>query len=77
MKHILRKVQIVVGKGTSHIVIHLVSALRNLLKFRYYHLIASLSAAEGAHFIMYLLTSVDAQNNIRHFPVGKFQNVII
>ena len=65
------------GKRTADIVSFLLSALRNLLEFGYDQVIASLAATERTHFIMDFLSAVYAQNNVRHLPVGKFQDLVV
>ena len=46
------------GKGTSHIVFLLVSAIGEFLEFRNNQIIASFSVAEGTHLIVNFLSSV-------------------
>ena len=58
MQDILGKVEIVMGKGTSHIVFLLVSAVGEFLEFRNDQIIASFSVAEGTHLIVNFLSSV-------------------
>ena len=59
MKYILRKIQVIMGKCTSHIILILVSALRKLLKLRNNQIIASFSIAERTHMVMNFLPSVN------------------
>ena len=76
MLHVFGKVQIVSGKSAPHIIIHLVSALGHLLILRYHLVIASLSAPVRPHQVMDSFSPVDAENDIRHLRVGKFQYLI-
>ena len=77
MLYVLGKIQIISGKGTSHIIVHLVTAFCHLLKLGNDLIIASLSATERTHAVMYLSAAVDTQNNIAHLPVQEFLNLII
>ena len=77
MQHILRKVQIVVGVGSPHIVFFLPPAFGCFYKFRDNAVIASLTAPEGPHPVVDFLSPVDAQYNVVHLPIGKFQYLIV
>ena len=71
MKHILGKIEIVVCIGSANIVIHLISAVCDLLEFGDDDIVASLSAAERTHTVVYFLTSVDGKDDISHLFVGE------
>ena len=58
MQDIFGKVEVVMGKGTSHIIFLLVSAVGELLEFRNDQIIASLSVAERTHHIVNFFSSV-------------------
>ena len=75
-QHILYKVQIVMGKCTSYIILLLVSAFCYFFEFIQDKIIASLSVFERAHMIVYFFSSVDTKNNVVHFFVGKFDDIV-
>ena len=77
MQNVLGEIQIIVGKCTTHIIIHLVSALRYLLELGNNDVIAALSAAERTHLVVDLLTSIDTQHDITHFLIHELQDLII
>ena len=77
MQYIFCKIQIIVGKSTSYIIIGLISALSYFLELGNDQIIAALTASERTHLIMHFLTAIDTQNNIGHFLVGKLQDIII
>ncbi len=77
MLYILGKVQIVSGKCSTHIIVHLVTALCHLLELWNNGIIASLSSAMWTHFIIYFLTAINTKNNIGHFFVCKCEDFII
>ena len=58
MDHIVGEIQIVSGKGSADVVIHLVSALCKLLEFRNNDIIASGSLAEWTHLIIDFFSAV-------------------
>ena len=59
MQHIFGKVQIVMGKGPPHIIVHLPPALCHLLELGNDHVIAALAASEGPHVIVDFLSPID------------------
>ena len=77
MQNVLGEIQIIVGKCTTHIIVHLVSALRYLLELGNNDVIAALPAAERTHLIVDLLTSIDTQHDITHFLIHELQDLII
>ena len=77
MQNVLGEIQIIVGKCTTHIIVHLVSALRYLLELRNNDVIAALSTAERTHLVIDLLTSIDTQYDITHFLIHELQDLII
>ena len=77
MLYIFRKVQIIVGKSTSDIIIHLLPGLSNPLKLRHDQIVAALTAPEGPHPVVNLPASVDAAHHIGHLPIGKLQYLLV
>ena len=77
MLHILRKIQIVMGERAAGVIIELPSAVGKLLKFGNNLVIASLSAPVRAHPVVHFLTSVDAENHIRHFLIQKLLDLVV
>ena len=77
MQDILREIQIVMGKGSTHIVFFLMSAVRELLELRYDQIIRSCPLAERSHAVMDFFSAVDTQDHIAHLLIGKFHDVII
>ena len=77
MQDIFRKIRIIMGIGTTHIIIHLSAALCCLFKFRHDLIIAALTASVRTHSVMHFLTAVNAQYHISHFFIDKLQNLII
>ena len=77
MLHILRKIQVIPRKSPSHIIIHLLSALSQLLKLRNDLLIAALSSPVGTHPVVDFFSPVDAENYIAHFFIDKFHNFFV
>ena len=77
MQNVLGEIQIIVGERTTHIIIHLVSALRYLLELRNNDVIAALSATERTHLVVDLFTSIDTQHDITHFLIHELQDLII
>ena len=60
MQHILREIQVVVGKRPAHIIFLLAPALGKLLEFGYNQVIAACPLAEGAHPVIDLPAPVNA-----------------
>ena len=60
MQHILSEIQVIPGKGSSHIIIVLIPALRQLLELGHNQIIASVAVPERTHFIIDFLTAVNA-----------------
>ena len=58
MDHIVGEIQIISGKGSADIIIHLVSALCELLEFWNNDIIASGSLAEWTHLIVDFFSAV-------------------
>ena len=77
MLYILAKVQVIVGEGAAHIIIELITALRQLLELGNNDVIASLSASVRTHFVIYCLTSVNAEDHIGHFFINKLLNLVV
>ena len=77
VQHIPGEIQVVMGECPPHIVPLLSSALGHFPEFRHNQVIAALSAPERPHFVMDFFPSVDAQDDVRHLAVGKFQNLVI
>ena len=77
MKHVVRKVQIVPGECTADIIIHLLSAVRKLLELGDNQVIAAAAVTEGAHLIVDILSSVQAQHHIAHLTVAEFHYLVI
>ena len=59
MQHILREIKIIMCKGSSHIILILMSALRELLELRHDQIVASRTLAERPHLIVNFLPSVN------------------
>ena len=76
MQNILRKIQIIMCKSSSHIIIGLMSHLSHLLELIYDQIITSFAIAGWSHKVMYFFSTIDAQYNIRHLFVGKFHYLI-
>ena len=77
MQHIRREIQIVAGKGPAHIIIVLIPGLGELLELGHDQLIAALAVAEGAHLVVDLRTSVQAQHHIAHLPVAELHHLVV
>ena len=77
MQNVLGEIEIIVGERTTHIIVHLVSALRYLLELGNNDVIAALPAAKRTHLIVDLLTSIDTQHDITYFLIHELQNLII
>ena len=77
MKHILRKVKIIPGKCSPHIIFFLVSAFGKFLELRHNQVVTSFSVPERTHPVIYLFPPVQAENHIIHLPVDKFLNFVI
>jgi hypothetical protein len=58
MKNILGKIKIMMGKGSSYIILVLISGLRKFLEFRHDQIITSCTFTERAHVIMDFFSSV-------------------
>ena len=65
------------SKCASHVIILAASCLYKLLKLRNYALPASVSGIIHSETVMNLLASVKTQDNIAHFLVSKFYNLVI
>ena len=76
-QHVCRKIFIEMRKCTSDIIIRLMSALGKLLELRHDQIIAAAAVAERTHIVMDFLTSIHTQNNIRHFFIAEFHDLII
>ena len=77
MEHVVCKVQIVPGKCTADIIIHLLPAVRKLLELGDNQVIAAAAVTEGAHLIVDILSSVQAQHHIAHLAVAEFHHLVI
>ena len=63
--------------GAAHIISHLLTALRHLLKLGHNQIIAALPAPERTHPVVHFLASVNAEHDVCHFFVGKLQYLIV
>ena len=78
MLHILGKVQIVTGKGATHIIILSGTALCKLLELGNNNIIAAAMTVSGrTHQVVDLLAAVQTHNHIAHFPIAEIHNFII
>ena len=59
MQYIIRKIRIIMRKGSTHIITLLITALCQLLELRNDQIVASRTLTERSHAIMNLLTSVN------------------
>ena len=65
------------GKGTTHIILVLISGFCKFLEFRNNQIVASCTFTEWSHVVMNLFTSIYTENNISHFFVAEFHNFVI
>ena len=65
------------GKGSSHIIVILISGFRKFPEFRHDQIIASGAFAEWSHVVVYLFTAVHAENNIGHLTITELHYLII
>ena len=76
-EHILREIQIIVSKGSPHIIICLVAAVCKFFELRHDQIVTSLTIAERTHEIMYFFTPVNTHNHIGTFLIGELHNLIV
>ena len=60
MQNILREIKIMMSKGSSYIILVLISGFRKFLKFRHDQIIASCTLTERAHVVMNFFSTVHA-----------------
>ena len=77
MQHVRRKIRVVVGKCTAHIIFVLMPALGKLLKLRHNKVVASRTLAERPHEIVDFLSSVNAQHHIAHLAVAELHDLVV
>ena len=77
MKNIFGKIQVMPGKGSPDIIIFLPPELCKLLKLRNNPVITSRPIGKRTHKVMHLAPSVQTENHVGHFPVGKLHLLLI
>ena len=77
MENVVGEVCIEVSEGASHIVVLTVTAVYKLLEFGQKLVIAALACIVYSEFIVNIFSAVKTENNVAHFLVGKFNNLIV
>ena len=77
VEQVLRKVRIGMGKGAAHIIVLVAPGLYQLLELRHNALIAAVACIVHPQPVMDLLTAIQRQHHIAHFPVGEVDHVIV
>ena len=76
MPHILREIEVGVGKCPSDEIPDSVTGPRHLLEPGHYGVVGALAARSGAHPVVDLLAPVYGEDYIAHLPVGEFKYLI-
>ena len=75
--NIFQKIGILMGEGAAHIIVFALSCLHQFLKFGYNSLPTALACIIHTVFVVDLFTTVQGQNHIAHFFIGKFDHIVI
>ena len=67
----------VMGEGAADVVIPAAPFLRELHEFGDDDIVASFSVPGGTHAVIDLFPSVQAQDDIGHFPVAEFRDLVV
>ena len=74
---IVYEINVVVGKGTSHVVAEVTSLSYELLEVRNDPVVRAVACIVNTEAVVYFFTSVQGKNDIVHFPVGKLGYFVV
>ena len=77
MQHILRKIQIIMCEGSSHIIFVLSPAISEFDELRNNQIVAAVATWKWAHHIVYTLTSINGKDHIVHILIGELHYLIV
>ena len=77
MENVVCKVRVIVSICAAHIVVLLVSGLGKLFKGRENHVVSAFSPTGFSHIIVDIFSSVETDDHVAHFLVGKVNDLVI
>ena len=77
VEQIIRKIYIIMGKGSTHIVVFIPTLFHKFLELRHNAVIAAVACIILAQMVMHFPSAVQRKHNIVHFLIRKLNNLII